>query len=98
MREIKMSLIAHSNILSLEEKRVMMKVLTQKLRKSQYSIDSEDARMLVERAKEVLDAKTISIGKKGNDGDEDKHLDGDKGISSAQMLEDLVCELIESFT
>ena len=100
-------LITYSKILNNGEKRILMTLLTQKLRKSHYQIDCDESRNLIGKAKEMIGVvdqllnnenpkKTKqTISQKVNEMREKINIE--KGSDNAKQLEELVFEIIESF-
>ena len=85
-------LIAFSKLLDVEEKNILISLLIDKVRKSNYAVDCAESRKMMERVPEVQDilqqmmksAEHKSAGKRSHH-------------SAAQILEELVYEIIESF-
>jgi len=87
-------LIASSAELNDEEKRILMSLLTNRVRKSKYEIDCVESRQMLLRAPEILQSVRANVDRIGT---ETKWKKKEHRASCAASLEELVYEIIESF-
>lgn len=100
-------LIRYSNILNNGDKRILMTLLTEKLRKSHYEIDCDESRNLIIKGKEMIGIVDNLLNnenpKKTKQSITQKvvemreKINIEKGSDQCLKLEELVFEIIESF-
>ena len=86
-------LIAYSAQLDDEEKGILMSLLINRVRKSQYEIDCVESRRMLARAPEILKSVRVNVDKLQSE----KKVNDTHRKSTGPLLEELVYEIIESF-